>query len=89
MGLVDNLFKSRRGKLYSIKTYVADDRKNLGNDYRSNLLVKSVSSFIMRNDTVSKFVEMIQDVFADLIDSVSYLKTYKSFTVKKGYKKVR
>jgi hypothetical protein len=66
-----------------------DSRKNLGNDYANNMLRKSVSSYIVRNNRMNDFVVLIQKVLADLVGSVTYLKGFKSFTTKKDYKNFR
>lgn len=84
-----DLFKVRRKKNYDARLTVMDDRKNLGNDYRGNVLKNSISNYILRNDVMNDFVMMVQHVIADLIDSVSSIKVYKSYTVKKNDKKVR
>ena len=80
---LNNLFKSRRVRLYSIRRTAVDDRKHLGNDYRDNVLKNSLSPYIYRNQTMGDFLTLIQTVIGDLIDSVKYLKGYKSYTTKK------
>jgi hypothetical protein len=89
MSIFDNLFKVRKKKLYDYKASAMDGRKHNGNNYRTNMLINSISSYIRRNNTVNDFVIMVQHVVADWVDSVGYLKSYKSFTVKKGDKKVK
>lgn len=89
MSLSKNLFKSRKVKIYDVKKEAVDARLHLGNDYRSNMLKNSVSKHIQRNATLSTFIELIQEVLADLVDGVNYLKGYKSYTIKKGDKRVR
>jgi hypothetical protein len=80
---LQNLFKSRQQRLYSVRKIAVDDRKNLGNDYRENVLKNSISAYIFRNQTLNDFIVLIQHVIADLLDSVKYLKGYKSYTTKK------
>jgi len=87
--LIKNLFKSRQKRNYYVRKEVMDNRKNLGNDYSFNILKGSISKYIFRNNTMNDFVVMIQKVLTDLVDSVTYLKGYKSFTTKKDYKKFR
>jgi hypothetical protein len=53
------------------------------------MLINSISSYIQRNDTMNDFIVLIQHVVADWVDSVTYLKAYKSFTIKKNDKKVK
>ena len=38
---------------------------------------------------MNDFVNLIQDTIADWVDSVNYLKIYKSYTMKKDDKKIR
>ena len=80
---LQNLFKSRQEKLYNVRRSAVDSRKNLGNDYRENVLKNSISPYIYRNPVVHDFIVLVQHVIADLIDSVKYLKGYKSYTTKK------
>ena len=79
----NRLFKSRQPKLYSVRRTAVDSRKNLGNNYRENVLKNSISPYIFRNVIMNDFVVLIQNVLADLIDSVKFLKGYKSYTTKK------
>lgn len=87
--LIKNLFKSRRKRNYSIRKSVVDDRKNLGNDFRSNILFNSLSPYIFRNTKMNDFITFLQQTLADIIDTVTHLKTYKSFTIKKDDTKIR
>ncbi len=89
MSILNNLFKVRKVKAYESRLTAMDARKNLPNNYRVNILSNSISNYIQRNDTINDFVIMIQHVIADWVDSVTYLKTYKSYTHKKGDKKVK
>lgn len=87
--LIQNLFKSRQKRNYSIRKNVMDNRKNLGNQYADNMLRKSISPYIVRNNRMNDFIVLIQKVLADLVDSVTYLKGFKSYTTKKDYKNFR
>lgn len=87
--LVTNLFKSRRKRNYDVRKTVIDDRKHLGNPYRDNMLKNSLSSYIFRNKYMNDFVIMIQQVLGDLVDTVSRLKTHKSYTIKKEDTRIR
>ena len=87
--LVKNLFKSRQKKNYDVRRSALDSRKNLGNDFSENILKNSLSDYIFRNRYMGDFTVMLQQILTDLINSVTYLKGYKSFTTKKDYKKFR
>ena len=89
MDVTKNLFKVRKKRNYDVRKSIMDDRKNVGNKYRENVLLNSLSKHIQRNPNLSDFLIMVQHVIADMIDSVSYLRSYKSFTLKKEDKKVK
>ena len=54
--LIQNLFKSRQRRNYDVRKTVVDNRKNLGNDYSQNVIRKSMSAYIFRNNTMNDFV---------------------------------
>ena len=81
MSLFQGLFKSRRKKLSEARNSVFDDRKNI--------LKNSISTYIWRNNQMNDFVTFLQEVLADLVDSVNHLKIHKSYTMKKNDKKIR
>jgi len=87
--LTDNLFKSRRSNVYQVTDTIADDRKNLPNNYRTNMLKNALSSHIFRNNQMFDFVSYIQLIVANWVDGVNSIKVFKSFTVKKDYKNIR
>lgn len=89
MNLYKNLFKVRKKRNYDVRKTILDDRKFVGNSYRENVLFNSLSKHLQRNDKLSDFIQMIQHVLADIIDAVSHLRGYKSFTIKKNDKKVK
>ena len=87
--LTDGIFKSRRVKIYQVSRQFSDDRKNLPNNYRINILKNSISSHIFRNNQMFDFVSYIQLIVANWVDGVNSIKVFKSFTVKKDYKNIR
>jgi hypothetical protein len=87
--LTDGIFKSRRVKIYQVSRQFSDDRKNLPNNYRINILKNSISSHIFRNNQMFDFIIYIQEVVANWVDSVNVLKVFKSYTVKKDDKNIR
>lgn len=80
---IENLFKVRRKRNYDVRKTAVDDRKNSGNIYRNNMLQNSISKYIVRNPAMNDFIVMVQHILADLVDSVTHLKGYKSYTTKK------
>ena len=89
MDLFSNLFRVRKVKSYDQRLSAMDSRLHEGNDYRENMLVNALSKYIQRNDNINDFVVLLQHVLADLVDSVTYLKRYKSYTTRKNDKKVK
>ena len=87
--LFKNLFKSRQKRNYDVRKTAVDSRLNLGNNFSENVLKNSMSNYVFRNKHMSDFITMLQLSLTDLINSVTYLKGYKSFTTKKDYKKFR
>lgn len=87
--LTDKLFKSNRVNTYSIKESAVDDRKHLPNNHRDNILTNSISSHIMKNNQMFDFIQFLQIIISNWVDAVTSLKVFKSYTVKKDYKKVR
>ena len=87
--LFKNLFKSRQKRNYDVRKTAVDARLNLGNNFSENVLKNSMSNYVFRNKHMSDFITMLQLSLTDLINSVTYLKGYKSFTTKKDYKKFR
>jgi len=86
---LNNLFKSRQIPLYKLRDQAMDNRKYEGNKYRNNILKNSLSPYISRNPAMNDFVIMLQHVLSDLVDSVKFLKGYKSFTTKKDDENIR
>jgi hypothetical protein len=84
-----NLFKVTNKRKYDVAKSAVDDRKNLGNDYSENVLKKSLSSYIFRNSSMNDFIVLLQNIISMQIDSVSYLRGFKSYTTKKEDKKFR
>jgi hypothetical protein len=89
MDLFSNLFKVRKVRGYDARLSIMDKRLHVGNDYRTNILMNSISKYIQRNNAMNDFIIMIQHVIADWVDSVTHLKAYKSFTIRKDDKKVK
>jgi len=87
--LYDGLFAAGYESIYDFQNSHADNRKNLGHNFRSTVLLNSVSNALLRNAYLNDFLILIQDIVVKQIDSVTYLKIYKNFTVDKNYTKIR
>tara|TARA_A100001037_G_C15153237_1_gene641155 strand:+ start:11895 stop:12164 length:270 start_codon:yes stop_codon:yes gene_type:complete len=89
MGLYSDLYRYKREKLYSAKKSRKDSRKYLGFDYSDNLLQNSLSSHILRNQTISDFVEFLTDYYYNTIKQIRVMKNWKNYTSKKDDKNIR
>lgn len=87
--LTDGLFNVQRQSVYDATNSVKDDRKNLGHNYSGDMLLRNVSQMLIKNDYLRDFLLLLQSTLAMYVDSVTYLRIYKSYTVKKNYKNVR
>lgn len=87
--LTDRLFKSKRIGVYEVTKEILDERLHEPNPYSNNVLKNSISPIIYRNAHMHDFITLIQSAFALLIDGATHLRVFKSFTVRKDYKKVR
>jgi len=67
------------------QTYNFDiDRKHTGFDYSEVLLKRTLSSRMFNNDKTSGFLQRINTIMVEIIDSVKLIKTYRNYTVHKN-----
>lgn len=89
MAILNNLFKDLKLKSYDFRLSAMDDRKNLPHDFRANILEGSISTHILRSNKVYDFIKMMEHAVSNLVDGVTYLKAYKSYTVRRKDKNIR
>ena len=89
INLFDGLFSSGYESIYDFQVSTFDDRKNLGHDFRTSILSKSLSNALLRNEYVGDFIILLQEVIVKYVDAVTHLNIYKNFTVSKNYTKIR
>lgn len=87
--LTDRLFKSKKIRIYDVAREIVDERLHEPNAYANNILKNSISPFVFRNTQMFDFITLIQGAIANWVDAVTHLRVFKSFTVRKDYKKVR
>ena len=83
MSLFTGLFKYKIVKKYDITKSANDIKLNRGRDFSNDLLTKSLSRHIQRNDTFKGFLGFVQDMFVENVKAVSKLKLFKAYTVNK------
>jgi hypothetical protein len=63
--------------------------KNLGYDYGSNLLRKTMSNYMFRNTRLATFLEQhLQPILVFWINRVKFIRIYFNFGVPKDYDKI-
>ena len=84
--LLRNLRRYKTPKKYSVKKSRKDDKKYLGYDYSNTIIKNSVSSHILRNDTVNRFIGFIQDYFMNTIKQIRIMKNWKKKLGQKNFR---
>jgi len=87
--MLDGLFKNTKISIYDTTDSAKDDRKNTGYDFSQDLMRKNLSPLLFKNEYLANFINLIQLPIIKFINTVTTLRVYKSYTVKKDYTKVR
>tara|TARA_R110001599_G_scaffold75912_1_gene207898 strand:- start:891 stop:1154 length:264 start_codon:yes stop_codon:yes gene_type:complete len=63
--------------------------KNQGYDYGSNLLERTMSTYMFTNPNTKEFlIQYLQPILVTYINAVKYIKIYYNFAVPKWYQKI-
>jgi hypothetical protein len=87
--MLNGLFKNTKISIYDATDSAKDDRKNTGYDFSEDLMRKNLSPLLFKNEYLANFINLIQLPIIRFINTVTTLRVYKSYTVKKDYTKVR
>lgn len=87
--ILEGLFKNTKISIYDATDSAKDDRKNTGYDFSQDLMHKNLSPLLFKNEYLANFINLIQLPIIKFINTVTTLRVYKSYTVKKDYTKVR
>jgi len=87
--ILEGLFKNTKISIYDVTDSAKDDRKNTGYDFSEDLMRKNLSPLLFKNEYLANFINLIQLPIIRFINTVTTLRVYKSYTVKKDYTKVR
>mgnify|MGYP000117644558 CR=1 FL=1 len=86
----ENLFRYKEDKIYDVPKARKDLKFNLGKDYKEDgILLRSVSPFILRSDTLREFIVFLDDSLYNITSGIRYVKNYKNYTTKKDDETVR
>lgn len=87
--ILEGLFVNNKTSIYDVTDSAKDDRKNVGYDFSQDLMKKNLSPLLFKNEHLANFINLIQLPIIKFINTVTTLRVYKSYTVKKDYTKVR
>jgi hypothetical protein len=87
--ILEGLFKNTKISIYDATDSAKDNRKNTGYDFSEDLMRKNLSPLLFKNEYLANFINLIQLPIIKFINTVTTLRVYKSYTVKKDYTKVR
>jgi len=59
-----------------------------GYDYSKTLIKRSLSPYLYNNGKLAGFLDTLNDIMVNLVDSVKYIRNYFNFAVPKDYKKI-
>jgi hypothetical protein len=75
-----------RESFYESMIHKQDDLKNIGFNWRPNLMIKTLSAYLLSNTNVSQMVEQYQKLMVYLVERVQDIKKSANYTVDKHYK---
>lgn len=74
--------------LYKITYMYGENTGKTTYNYAGNLLTKTLSNYLFRNSKISGFLEKLQLILVEYIQSIKQLRVYKNFYVDKDYTKI-
>jgi|688.fasta_scaffold1490079_1 hypothetical protein len=75
-----------RPSFYEALIHQQDDIKNVGYDWRPNLMKKSLSNYILANDDVEVVVTQYTKLLTYLVDTIQEIRKTINYAVDKKYK---
>jgi hypothetical protein len=88
---VNELIEKRKGfeSPYKLAYEEGWDLKNLGFDYNSQLMNKTLSSYMFRNGRLATFInDHLNPIMVMFINKVKYLRIYYNYAVPKDYQNI-
>lgn len=77
-----------RDSFYQTAIHTQDDIKNVGFDWRTNLMDRTLSKYLLSNDNVATMVNQYRTLMVYLIEKVQDIKKAVNYTVDKHYKHI-
>lgn len=77
-----------RNSFYQVMIHQQDEIKNGGFNWRPNLMIKTLSAYLLSNDGVAQMVEQYRKLLVYMVDRVQDIKKAVNYTVDKHYKDI-
>jgi len=74
--------------LYDARDQKNTELKNLGYDYSSTLMYKTLSKYLFRNETLAGFLGHLNGIMVYYVNSVKSIRVFFNYTVPKNYTKI-
>ena len=62
----------------------SEDRKNMGYNYSDGLLSRFFSNMMYQNPRLSTFLDKIEPLFVEILDSIKKIQFYQNYTIDKN-----
>ena len=75
-----------RENLHEVLIHQYDDLKNVGFDWRPNLMKKTLSAYLLSNENVLTTVEQYTNLLSYIVDRIQDIRKFVNYAVPKNYK---
>lgn len=79
---------SHKIKLYDITYEKGEELKNRGFNYSEVLIKKTTSNYLQKNPNVREFLEHINGIMLEYIESVKKIRVFYNYNVPSDYRKI-
>jgi len=83
--LLKGLKNYKKQSLYRTARTKGEVRDNIGFDFSEQLLTRTTSPHIRRNQNISTFLTFLNDYLSNLIRAVKWIQVHRVYTVDKDY----
>ena len=75
-----------RESFHQVLIHQYDDIKNVGFDWRPNLMKKTLSAYLLSNENVFAAVEQYTTLLSYIVERIQDIRKFVNYTVPKNYK---
>lgn len=88
MNIIESEDHNRGISVYDAKNESGNQLKNTGYDYSNTLYSKNSSGYIFRNTKVAGYIQYLNNIMFEYVETVKKIRVYYNYTVKKDYRKI-